>query len=49
MAPEPSGLKRGVPLVAYNTNQPPLPALPLWQNLTSNDYCGCLFYGLAAE
>ena len=39
----PSGLKRGVPVVAYDTNQPPLTALPLWQNLTSNDYCGCLF------
>lgn len=45
----PSGLGCGVPLLAYDTNQPALPGLPLWQNLTSNDHCGCLFYGLTAE
>lgn len=48
LAQSQSALKHGVLLVAYDTSQPPLPGLPLWQSLTHNDYSGCLFVGVTA-
>lgn len=44
-----SGPSGEVALGPYDANQPPLPALPLWQNLTSYDYYGYLFHTLTAE